>query len=441
MTLTRRRLLVNGSLTLAAGAIAPALSFADQKQSSKSDFSNWNSVRREFELDPQFIHLGLFFLTSHPRVVREAIEKYRKKLDSNPFMTVEHALFESEDSNIPLKVTRALAGYTGASADDFALTSNTTSGLALVYHGLSLKKGDEVLTTDQDHVVHHESIRLATERAGATWRKIPLFDSFETISADDMVDRIRKAIRPVTRVLGVTWVHSSSGLKLPINRIADVIAEANRTRGTEDRILLVVDGVHGLGVENPNIPALKCDVLAAGTHKWLFGPRGTGFVWARPEVWATMRPTIPSFSAFELFTAWTEERPPRGPARANWFSPGGFLPFEHHWALPAAIEFHQKIGPARVTERIHQLNGQFKEGLRSMKHVRRLTPMSSELSAGMVCFDVNGMKPTDVTKRLLEKKIIATTTPYAVPHPRVAFGLLNNEDEVKRTLAAVAALG
>lgn len=441
MALTRRRLLVNGSLTLAAGAIAPALSFADQKQSSAPDFSSWSAVRREFDIDPQFIHLGLFYLTSHPRVVREAIESYRKKLDFNPFITVEHGLFESDDDNMPLKVTRALAGYTGASADDFALTSNTTTGLALAYHGLPLKKGDEVLTTDQDHVVHHEAIRLATERVGATWRRIPLFDSYETISADGIVDRIRKAIRPATRVVGVTWVHSSSGLRLPISRIGDAVAEANRNRAAGERILLVVDGVHGLGVENPNIPALNCDVLSAGTHKWLFGPRGTGFLWARPEVWATMRPTIPSFTSAELYDAWSEERPPKGPARANWFSPGGFLPFEHHWAVPAAVEFHQKIGPARITERIHELNRQFKNGLNSMKHVRRLTPMSDELSAGMVVFDVNGMKPADVTKRLLEKKIIATTTPYAITHPRVAFGILNNEDEVKKTLAAVAALG
>jgi len=443
MPLTRRRLLVNGSLTLAAGAIAPAISFAaqDHKTTSIEDPGNWSAVRREFNLDPEFIHLGLFYLASHPRVVREAIESYRKQIDFNPVITVDRALFEADETNIPLKVTRSLAGYTGASADDFALTSNTTTGLALAYHGLPLKKGDEVLTTKHDHEVHHESIRWATERVGATWRKIPLFDSFESISADDIVDRIRKAIRPATRVVGVTWVHSASGVKLPISRIGDVVAEVNRSRTSQERVLLVVDGVHGLGVENPNIPALNCDIFAAGTHKWLFGPRGTGFLWARPEVWAMMRPTIPSFSSWELYNAWGEERPPKGPPRANWFSPGGFLPYEHQWAVPAAVEFHQKIGPSRITERIHELNHQFKEGLNSMKHVHRLTPMSAELSAGMVCFEVNGMKPEDVRKRLLEKKIIATTTPYAVSYPRVAFGILNNEDEVKKTLAAVAALG
>lgn len=442
MTLTRRRLLFNASMTLAAGAMAPALSFAEKskKQGSLRDLKDWTAIRKEFDLSPEYIHLGLFFLTSHPRVVREAIEGYRRRLDANPFITVEHGLFESDQDNLSLKVTQSLANYTGTSADDFAMTSNTTAGLALVYHGLPLKAGDEVLTTTHDHYVHHEAIRLAAERAGATWRKIPLFDSFDSISADDIVDRIRKAIRPSTRVLGMTWVHSSSGLKLPIKRIAEVVGQVNASRSQGSPVILVVDGVHGLGVEHPDIPALGCDVFAAGTHKWIFGPRGTGFVWARPEVWASMRPMIPTFSSPELYESWGKEELPKGPARASWFSPGGFLPFEHQWAVPAAIDFHQRIGPARITARIHDLNGRFKDGLKTMKHVTLLTPLSNDLSAGMVCFEVMGMKPGEVTKRLLAKKIIATTTPYAVSYPRVAFGITNSEDEISRTLEAVGSL-
>src|SRR5437773_8737332 len=117
-------------------------------------------------------------------------------------------------------------------------------GLSLIYHGLPLKAGDEIVTTNQDHFVHHEAIRLSTERNGATWRKIPLFDSFDTISEGEIVERIHNAIGEKTRVVGVTWVHSSSGLRMPIRLIADMIAQVNKSRS--ERVLLVVDGVHGL---------------------------------------------------------------------------------------------------------------------------------------------------------------------------------------------------
>jgi selenocysteine lyase/cysteine desulfurase len=119
-------------------------------------------------------------------------------------------------------------------------------------------------------------IRLATGRCGATWRKIPLFDSYDSISPDEIAERIRKTIEPKTRAVGVTWVHSSSGVRLPIARIAETLAVVNRTRDEKDRVLSIVKGVHGLGVEDPKITALECDAFAAGRHK--FGPRGTGFV-------------------------------------------------------------------------------------------------------------------------------------------------------------------
>ena len=445
MSLSRRRLLIGGTFTAAAGALAPAVTFAERLRPAgltlPPDLGDWESVREQFDLAPEYIHLGLFYLTSHPRPVRAAIERLRQRLDRNPFLTVERGMFEADYFNFYSDVTGKLARYVGVDPNDIAFTSNTTMGLSVIYHGLPLKPGDEILTTNQDHYVHHEAIRLASERAGASWRKIPIFSSYDTISADEIVDRIRKGIGPKTRVVGITWVHSSCGLRMPVRRIADALQEVNRTRGADERVLLVVDGVHGLGVEDPNISALGADLFAAGLHKWIFGPRGTGFVWARPEIWATMRPLMANFQWLEQFEAWAEERPIRGPVRAALFSPGGFQAFEHHWAVPAAIEFHHKIGPARITQRIHALNSQMREGLSKMAHVMLYTPASSELNAGMVCFDVKGLKAKETVARLLSKGILASTTPYRVPVARLACGIMNTPGEVEKTLGVIRGLG
>ena len=438
MPLTRRNFLISGSLSLAAGAFSPLLVEGEKTQSSTpADFKDWESVRREFELSPDYIHLALFFLASHPRAVRQAIEQYREKIDANPFIAVDSALFEPTNQNIPLQVCRALANYIGGDPQDIALTQNTTTGLALLYHGLPLREGDEIVTTTHDHYVHHESIRLATGRCGATWRKIPLFDSFNLISPDEIAERVRKAIGPKTRAVGVTWVHSSSGVRLPIARIAEQLAEVNASRDQNDRVLLIVDGVHGLGVEDPKITGLGCDAFASGTHKWLFGPRGTGLVWAKPGVWQRMRPVIPTFTSPDIFEAWEQEHEPQGQARAAWFSPGGFQAYEHYWALPAAVRFHQNIGTARITTRIHELNGQMKDGLARMSHVQLYTPRDESLSAGIVCFDVKGMKPEQVVKRLLDKRIVASTTPYRVTYARVACSVVNTPEDVDTVLRAI----
>ena len=102
MPLTRRNFLIRGSLSLAAGALGSVLVEAKTKESVPVDFKDWESVRRQFELAPNHIHLALFFLASHPKPVRQAIEQYRSQIDANPLLAVESAVFEHE--NIPLQV-------------------------------------------------------------------------------------------------------------------------------------------------------------------------------------------------------------------------------------------------------------------------------------------------------------------------------------------------
>jgi len=433
--LSRRSFLITGSLGAAGAALAKPKAAAKPPH---DDLHDWNAVRRQFDLSPEYAHLGLFYLTSHPRPVREAIETYRRKLDANPFITVESSMFEAPERNLGLRTATVIADTIGAKPNEVALTQNTTTGLALIYQGLPLKAGDEILTTNQDHYSHHESIRLSTDRNGATWRKIPLFDSFDAISANGIVERIHNAIGPNTRVVGVTWVHSSSGLQMPIRAIADMLEDVNKTRS--DRVLLVVDGVHGMGVEDVKVSDLGADAFASGLHKWIFAPRGTGFVWAKPHVWASMKPLIPTFSSFDVFQAWGEEHPPSGTPDATWFSPGGFQAYEHYWAVPAAFEFHRAIGQSRISDRIHALNGALNEGLRKIPNVIVHTPLDRKLNAGMVVFEVKGQKTDETVAKLLQKKIIGSATPYAVPYSRLSCGIMNTTEEVERAVAAVRSL-
>src|SRR5262249_57872948 len=96
---------------------------------------DWASVRELFDLDPRYAHLSLFYLTSHPRPVREAIEEQRRRLDANPLLTVEHGMFDFKvkGSSLADRAANAVGAYIGASGEDLALTGNTTTALALIY--------------------------------------------------------------------------------------------------------------------------------------------------------------------------------------------------------------------------------------------------------------------------------------------------------------------
>ena len=253
--------------------------------------------------------------------------------------------------------------------------------------------------------------------------------------------RLARAIRPSTRAVGVTWVHSSTGVKVPLAAIAGAVARANRGRAGADRCLLIVDGVHGFGNQDVDVAALGCDFFASGTHKWLFAPRGAGFLWGRGDVWPELRPTIPAFDPDGLATwdAWMERRD-LPPATAAFVSPGGFVAYEHQLAIPAAVALHRDIGRDRLAARIAELNAAFREGAALLPGVTLHTPRDAALSGGLSCFEVAGLTSEQVTQRLAERRIRTSHSPYRVSYARVAAGIMNRPDEIDAVLRTIRAL-
>ena len=452
--LNRRGFLTRTGLALGAGIIAASTARARRPipAQAASELSTWEGVRAQFSLRTDLIHMAMLLIASHPRPVREAIERHRRGFDEEPSGYLARELeFEAD-------VLSSAASYLGTASDEIALTDSTTMGLGLLYSGMKLRPGQEILTTAHDHYSTATSLRLQAERTGATVRRIALYDQPEEASEAEIIKRLRAALRPQTRIVAVTWVHSSTGVKLPIRAMADLLEQVNQNRDEGDRALLCVDGVHGFGIEDVTLPELGCDFFVSGTHKWLFGPRGTGLVWGRASAWPIARATIPTFD-IRAILEWMGFDSVQGtglesilgedgmmglerflgdggmsPPSSAQMTPGGFHSFENRWALSEAFRFHEAIGKARVQKRIHALCQQLKEGLVSLPRVRLRTPRSAELSAGIVCFEVDGKEPFQFVESLRARGVVGSVTPYATQYPRLAPSLVTSTEQVDETL-------
>jgi selenocysteine lyase/cysteine desulfurase len=421
--LTRKKLLQSAGAAVAAVGLPPRALAAEKAFDPRS----WASVRAQFALDPPATNFSTFLLAPHPRPVRAAIARYARALDRD----AKRYLDQQENANAAeQRVRTAAARYLNIDVGELALTDSTTMGLALLYGGLQLDEDDEVLTTTHDFYSTHESLRLRALRTSAHVRRIRLYQNARAASVDEIVTSVRRAITPKTRALAVTWVHSSTGVKLPIRAIADALPP---------RVLLCVDGVHGFGAEATTPRELGCDFLVSGCHKWLFGPRGTGIVWGRADAWNNITPTIPTFDG-RAFGPWMEGRAPDLP-RAAAMSPGGFHSFEHRWALADAFEFRRRIGRARAAARTHALAQRLKTGLAEIRRVRLVTPQSSTLSAGLVCLEVEGRDPFELVERLYARaRIVASVTPYSTRYLRLGPTIVNTPAEVDRVVRAIASV-
>lgn len=401
--LTRKELLAGAA---AAGVVADC---GSSSKPAAFDPGDWGSVKAQFPLTRDVHHFDAFVLATHPKAVRDAIERHRRGLDADPA-----GYLHAHEAELDERVAQAGARYLGVNPADLAWTDSTTMGLGLVYGGIQVR--GEPVATEHDFYSTHEALSLRFKG----FRRIRLYDDPAQATVSGIVEAARGGVNGDTGLLALTWVHSGTGVKLPVREITDAVRHRE--------MLVVVDGVHALAADDSPIEIHALDVLVAGCHKWLGGPRGTGLVWS-VKAWDSMKPIIPSFHPTGM-----------GPDAATW-TPGGFHSFEHRWALAEAFDFHTRLGRARVAARIRSLATRMKQGLAELPNVRLVTPLSPDVSAGIVCFEVDGMDPGTAVDRLRrEHKVAATVTPYAQPYVRFGTGLWVDERDVDAALAAVAKL-
>lgn len=393
------------------------VSAESQPVAERGEFESWNRLRSEFDQDFGWRNFAGFLLASRPRMVERDIQHHREQLNRNaPIYLREAYRFEAEGRDWAAK-------YFGVDPKQISLTGNTTMGLATLYNTIRIQPGQEVLTTEHEHYSCVTSLRYRSEREGIRINTIRLYDEPRDATTDEILDRIRKNVTKKTRVLALTWVHSGSSIKLPASEVGKLVKELNRGRDDDDRLLFCLDGVHGFGVENTSFDELGCDFFVAGTHKWMFGPSGTGIMCSRETELKDISPTIPpfNFGAEENF--------------ASVMTPGGFHTFEHRCALRRAFEFHLRLGKQAVQNRIHALNDYLKSQLEELDGVELVTPLGSNLSAGFTFFRVSRWSPKAVRTIMRDRKIIVSAADRdAGPLVRMAPGILNNREEIDATV-------
>ena len=236
LPVTNRRTFLKQAGLLAAALPLGNLAISQARaDSATASASQWTQLRQLFDLDPDYVHLANFLITSHPRPVREAIEKYRAVLDRNPAMAMDY------DTQYTWKreaqVRESVGRYLQIKPGQVALTGSTTEGLALMYGGIHVRPGQEILTTVHEHYSTRNALKYRTQRDGTQVRTIELFKSPHRMSTDEVLGNIDRNIRANTRVLGMTWVQSGSGVKLPIGEIGKLVDQHNRNRDEHERIL------------------------------------------------------------------------------------------------------------------------------------------------------------------------------------------------------------
>ena len=322
------------------------------------------------------------------------------------------------------KLARAL-GKT-CRKEDLGLIGGATEGVNVIVHGLPLKRGDEVITSTHEHVAVHSALLHRMQHDGIAIR---LFEP-DKVSAMGNVDRIARLITPRTRLIIFSHVTCTTGQLFPVKEISALARSKN--------IWFALDGAQAPVCACFDIVDSGVDFYTCSTHKWMMGPKRTGFIYVRQGMVDLLRPltvgggSSTSYDAAkgELVLKQTAERFESGTQNDAMF-----------YALGTALDFVDTIGIERIQAHCRPMAERFYRGLGEIPGVERLSPEEEAYRTLMIGFRMKSHTHTEIMSHLAKDRIKARPVGEGgLNSIRVSFYLNNRDEDVTAILDSLKKL-
>lgn len=346
----------------------------------------WGQIQRCFDAERTIINLNNGGVSPAPSHVLEQMIRDLRFCNELP----AHHMWQVLEPRVEA-VRRGLAGQFGCDPEELAIVRNTSEGMETLILGVDLKRGDEVIVTDQNYPRMLTAWDQRTRREGIVVKRVSF--PVPLAAPGDFVERIERAITPRTRVIAFPHMVNLTGQILPVRDVARLARE----RG----ILAFIDGAHSFAHVPFTRDELECDFFATSLHKWLLAPIGTGFLYVRRGRIESIWPLMAAPASMDRSIRKYEEI--------------GTHPAAPHNAIAAALAFHQSIGTERKAARLRYLRDRWARPLReSSRRITVWTPIDDEkASCGIALIGIEGIDPDKLSKHLLARNKILT---FAIHH-------------------------
>ncbi|MDZ7272272.1 MAG: aminotransferase class V-fold PLP-dependent enzyme [candidate division KSB1 bacterium] len=391
-------------------ALTALAGYTGTPQEAAEDEALWFEVQQAFAVDRTIINLNNGAVSPSPAPVLEALHRHWDFGNKAPCYTMWQVLEPQRES-----VRRQIAAAFGCDAEEIALTRNASEGLEICQFGLDLRRGDEVLTTNQDYPRMITTWRQRERREGIVLRQFSLPVPAE--DPDQIVSLFAQHITAKTRAILICHVINLTGQILPVNAIVQMA----RGKG----IPVIVDGAHAFAHLHFSHADLDCDFYATSLHKWLCAPHGTGFLYVRKD---RIRELWPLMAA-----------PAEMDDNIRKFEEIGTHPAAPYLAIAEALAFHAGVGPGRKQARLLFLRDRWARRLLQHDRVRLHTSLKPGVSCGLATFQIGGIDSGALAQHLWDRHRILVS---AIKHPefegiRVSPHIYTTLEELDRFCDAV----
>ena len=352
---------------------------------------------------------------------RATIRAVQAAIEANKY---PHHKSDSTFFEVPNRIRASIAKLIGGKPEEIAITTGASNGMAAVAYGLSWNPGDEVITSKGEFPLQYATWKPMEEREGLKLKIVSPREHF--ITADDLL----AAMTPKTRAVSVSLVRFDDGSLLDAARVA----AACHAQGA----LLVLDISQCCGAMPLDVEQLGADFMVCAGYKWLLGPFGTGFFWAKSELIAKMRPGPFYWMAVpgsHNFSSLSFDDPKPEPAAKRWDTAESASYFNFNLvAMDVSTDFVVRMGPETVAAHNRKLIDLMYERLPKDRCVPA-SPLEADRRGSYGCFAARTKEKTvALYQKLREENVIVSLREGNI---RVSPHLYNTERDIDRLISVI----
>ncbi len=383
------------------------------------DLTHLQRIRQEMPATTSHHYLNTGTFGPLPGCVVQAMQEHMQDEWQNGRLGV--ATFEAM-VKIYANARSGVARLLNAGVDEIALTDSTGDGLNSISYGIQWHEGDEVITTNHEHISLLAPLYQLRDRYGIVIHIADIGTSAER----PVLKAVANLVTPRTRLISISHVTWTTGAVFNISEIGHM--------GREWGIPVLVDGAQSAGVIPVDVKALDIDFYAIPMQKWLCGPDGTGALYVRKEALSYVSPTYVGYWSImhEEDMEWKLLN------NARCFEAGGRQTAAIAGQAAVLNWLEETVGYQWLFERNKSLSTYTYNALQTVPGLTMLTQRPGE--SGLVAFKLEERDETEVVKYLRDKHNIYIRNIPTMKSLRVSTGFYNTVEEIDKLVAALREL-
>ena len=339
-----------------------------------------NNLKSQFLLrdDITFLNFGSF--GACPKSVFQQYQDFQLELEQGPvqFITVNGIEYLK-------KSRKALANYLHCNENDLVFVTNPSYAVNIIAKSFNLKEGDEILTTNIEYGACDKTWKYYCKKVGAKYVQQEI--TFPLTTKEQFVEDFFKGLTSKTKLVFISHITSSTGLRLPIE---EILAKA-KSLG----LMTFVDGAHAPGQVDLNLSALQADIYTGACHKWMMTPKGSSFLYVTKELQHLFDPLIVSWGYEENLQSETQF--------FDYHQVQGTRDYSAFLTIPKAIKFMDENNWKEVAANCRTLVQANAERFCKLLNAQALAPISDEFLVQLYSIPIKTNKPEQLKKELFEK--------------------------------------